>query len=40
MSKKMGKIGKTPLESLKYFTRRKFNVSRKFESKNKKNKLI
>lgn len=40
MSKKMGKIGKTPLESLKYFTRRKFNMNQKFESKHKKNKLL
>ncbi|CAD8076175.1 unnamed protein product [Paramecium sonneborni] len=38
MSKKMNTIGKAPLESLKYLTRRKFNISRKFETKIKKNK--
>lgn len=36
MSRKMNKIGKTPLESLKFLTRRKFNYSRKFELKSKK----
>lgn len=34
----MNTIGKAPLESLKYLTRRKFNISRKFETKIKKNK--
>ncbi|CAD8064526.1 unnamed protein product [Paramecium sonneborni] len=38
MTKKMNTIGKAPLESLKFLTRRKFNFSRKFETKNKKNK--
>ncbi|CAD8160182.1 unnamed protein product [Paramecium pentaurelia] len=37
MSRKMNKIGKTPLESLKFLTRRKFNFSRKFELRSKKN---
>ncbi|CAK68846.1 unnamed protein product (macronuclear) [Paramecium tetraurelia] len=40
MTKKMNTIGKAPLESLKYLTRRKFNVSKKFETKSKKNKAL
>ncbi|CAD8166237.1 unnamed protein product [Paramecium octaurelia] len=39
MSRKMNKIGKTPLESLKYLTRRKFNFSRKLEIKSKKSEV-
>ncbi|CAD8067686.1 unnamed protein product [Paramecium primaurelia] len=40
MSKKMMQIGKIPLESFKYLTTRKFNVSKKYELRGKKNKAL
>ncbi|CAD8070202.1 unnamed protein product [Paramecium sonneborni] len=40
MSKNMNKIGKTPLESLKFLTKRKFNISKKYELRGKKNRVL
>ncbi|CAD8158521.1 unnamed protein product [Paramecium octaurelia] len=40
MSKNMRQIGNTPLESLKYLTKRKFNISKKYELRGKKNKVL
>ncbi|CAD8058495.1 unnamed protein product [Paramecium primaurelia] len=40
MSKNMRQIGNTPLESLKYLTKRKFNISKKYELRGKRNKVL